>query len=150
MKSRPGGSRYAPLTRREGQALERRIAGWAVEEIAVDLRLSRNTVQGLLHGAYASLGVHTIESAREEWEVIERDLPVRPFLPEQTVLVGATLRFRVLQRDGFTCQYCGRKAPDVALQVDHVIPVASGGTAAMDNLRTACADCNTGKGGMPL
>ncbi len=56
------------------------------------------------------------------------------------------VRFAVLNRDGFSCRYCGRSAPDVDLHVDHVIPVARGGTNDLDNLVTACADCNLGKG----
>lgn len=59
-------------------------------------------------------------------------------------------RFEVFKRDAFTCQYCGAKAPDVVLQVDHVHPVASGGTDALINLVTSCAACNGGKGARPL
>ena len=55
------------------------------------------------------------------------------------------LRFDVFQRDNFTCQYCGRKAPDVVLHVDHIVPVANGGTDTIENLTTACRDCNLGK-----
>lgn len=54
-------------------------------------------------------------------------------------------RFEVLRRDGHTCQYCGAKAPDVQLHVDHVVPLALGGSDKPDNLVTACRDCNTGK-----
>lgn len=54
-------------------------------------------------------------------------------------------RFEVLRRDEHTCQYCGAKAPDVTLQVDHVIPVALGGDDKPGNLVTACRDCNGGK-----
>lgn len=56
------------------------------------------------------------------------------------------LRYMVLRRDGFACQYCGAKAPDVRLHVDHIVPLARGGTDDIRNLRTACADCNGGKG----
>lgn len=56
------------------------------------------------------------------------------------------LRFTVLSRDGFTCRYCGRPAPDVVLHVDHIKPVVRGGTNDADNLVTACRDCNLGKG----
>jgi 5-methylcytosine-specific restriction endonuclease McrA len=56
------------------------------------------------------------------------------------------LRFQVLQRDHFTCQYCGAHAPDVKLEVDHVITVADGGTDDVDNLVTACYACNRGRG----
>lgn len=59
--------------------------------------------------------------------------------------VSRRLRFSVLQRDAFTCRYCGASAPDVKLQVDHVVPVALGGSDDPTNLVTACADCNAGK-----
>lgn len=60
--------------------------------------------------------------------------------------IPARTRFRVLERDGFTCQYCGAKAPNVELHVDHIVPVAKGGTNDESNLVTACAVCNLGKG----
>lgn len=55
------------------------------------------------------------------------------------------VRFDVFARDNYTCQYCGRKAPDVVLHVDHRVPVSKGGTDEPANLLTACADCNQGK-----
>ena len=58
----------------------------------------------------------------------------------------AGLRFSILKRDNFACQYCGRRSPEVELHVDHVTPVARGGSSETDNLITACADCNMGKG----
>lgn len=54
-------------------------------------------------------------------------------------------RFEVLKRDGHACRYCGGKAPDVELTVDHVIPTALGGTDDPSNLVAACVDCNAGK-----
>ena len=56
------------------------------------------------------------------------------------------VRFEVFKRDHFTCQYCGRMAPDVILEIDHIKPVAEGGTNDMINLITSCRDCNRGKG----
>lgn len=55
-------------------------------------------------------------------------------------------RFEVFKRDEFTCQYCGAKAPDAILHIDHIVPVAEGGTNDILNLVTACRDCNLGKG----
>jgi len=60
--------------------------------------------------------------------------------------ISLSLRFSVYDRDGHTCQYCGRKPPEVTLQVDHVYPVVLGGKNKIDNLLTACRDCNIGKG----
>ena len=56
------------------------------------------------------------------------------------------IRFEVFKRDSFTCQYCGRSAPDVILEVDHINPVANGGDNDIMNLITSCRDCNRGKG----
>ncbi len=55
------------------------------------------------------------------------------------------IRFEVFKRDSFTCQYCGKKAPDVILHCDHMNPVAKGGTNDILNLITACENCNLGK-----
>lgn len=57
------------------------------------------------------------------------------------------LRFDVFKRDGFACVYCGTHPSEaVILEVDHVHPVIEGGTNEIDNLVTACFDCNRGKG----
>lgn len=54
-------------------------------------------------------------------------------------------RWLALERDDFTCQYCGQRAPDVTLHVDHKVPVVDGGTDDLENLVTACAACNLGR-----
>lgn len=54
-------------------------------------------------------------------------------------------RFDVFKRDGFACQYCGRKTPEVVLEIDHIVPVVDGGENEIDNLTTACFECNRGK-----
>ena len=42
--------------------------------------------------------------------------------------ISKKLRFEVFKRDSFTCQYCGKSAPDVVLHIDHIKPVKEGGT----------------------
>ena len=60
-------------------------------------------------------------------------------------------RFRILERDNFRCQYCGRMAKDdVRLEIDHIKPRCEGGTNDDNNLITACYECNRSKGGEPL
>ena len=59
-----------------------------------------------------------------------------------------SIRFKILKRDNFTCQYCGRKAPDVVLNVDHIIPKSKGGLDKLENLKTSCRECNIGKGNL--
>lgn len=59
--------------------------------------------------------------------------------------ISKYLRFEVFKRDSFTCQYCGAKAPDVILNIDHIDPVSKGGENEILNLITSCFPCNNGK-----
>lgn len=59
-----------------------------------------------------------------------------------------TLRYEILQRDEYTCRYCGRSAPSVPLEVDHVVAIADGGTDDPSNLVACCWSCNRGKEGL--
>jgi hypothetical protein len=67
--------------------------------------------------------------------------------------VGLRLRFRILRRDKFRCQYCGKSPKDderVVLEVDHVRPLSKGGMWDDENLVTSCKNCNLGKGDIIL
>lgn len=55
------------------------------------------------------------------------------------------LRFEVLRRDKYVCQYCGACGPNVEIEVDHKIPTSKGGKTESDNLVTSCVECNRGK-----
>lgn len=55
------------------------------------------------------------------------------------------LRFQVFRRDAFRCQYCGNHSGKVVLEVDHIVPASKGGSDNIDNLITACYECNRGK-----
>ena len=59
--------------------------------------------------------------------------------------ISKKTRFDVFKRDGFACGYCGASPPSVLLEIDHIEPVAKGGTNDINNLITACFDCNRGK-----
>ncbi|MBU4263236.1 MAG: HNH endonuclease [Proteobacteria bacterium] len=43
------------------------------------------------------------------------------------------------------CYYCGRKFPLKELTMDHLIPLARGGTSSKGNIVAACKECNTRK-----
>lgn len=59
--------------------------------------------------------------------------------------ISKKTRFEVFKRDGFQCAYCGKTPPEVSLEVDHVDPKSKGGSDDVNNLLTACFDCNRGK-----
>jgi len=61
------------------------------------------------------------------------------------ITLSKKTRFEVFKRDKFKCQYCGREAPNIVLEIDHIKPISKGGINDMLNLVTSCFDCNRGK-----
>ena len=56
------------------------------------------------------------------------------------------LRHQVFLNDGYRCRECGASKEDGAtLEIDHIIPVAKGGTNDISNLQTLCKECNRAK-----
>jgi 5-methylcytosine-specific restriction enzyme A len=99
-------------------------------ELADDLRAIRDTA------------MQDAASMRSVVDSIPRRRPPTPSNPRS---ISTTLRARVLERDAFRCRRCGSGPRDARLVVDHIIPVAKGGTADFGNLQTLCAPCNGGK-----
>lgn len=66
--------------------------------------------------------------------------------------ISQKLRAEVLDRDGHTCQMCGKAAgetdPDtgrpVRLHLGHIVDKSLGGKDEASNLRTLCSTCNQG------
>ena len=52
------------------------------------------------------------------------------------------LRHQVFQRDEYRCRECGASKDETSLEIDHIVPVAKGGTNDIDNLQTLCRECN--------
>lgn len=63
--------------------------------------------------------------------------------------ISCRKRFRVLKRHRYRCHYCGARAGDVELHIDHVTPRSKGGTDDEENLVPACPHCNGGKSNFP-
>ena len=64
----------------------------------------------------------------------------------QRKLATRELREKIMIRDNYTCQICGKYMLDeVGLQIDHIIPVSKGGKTIASNLRVLCSKCNGSK-----
>jgi 5-methylcytosine-specific restriction endonuclease McrA len=61
-------------------------------------------------------------------------------------------RKRVYERDKYCCRYCGEylKGKKGRLSIDHVIPKSKGGDNSLENLVTACPQCQWKKGAKSL
>jgi 5-methylcytosine-specific restriction endonuclease McrA len=57
--------------------------------------------------------------------------------------IALGIRQAVLEKSGYKCVYCGSLEN---LQVDHITPVARGGSDDISNLQTLCSRCNSNKG----
>lgn len=60
------------------------------------------------------------------------------------------LRREIMERDGYTCQYCRQPNDPARLTVDHLVPLALGGIDEPTNYVTACQPCNSRKAATPL
>lgn len=66
--------------------------------------------------------------------------------------ISQKLRAEVLDRDGFTCQMCGKMAGEldeetgrpVRLHLGHIVDKSLGGKDELSNLRALCSTCNQG------
>jgi 5-methylcytosine-specific restriction endonuclease McrA len=54
-------------------------------------------------------------------------------------------KMRVVRRDNYTCQRCGKHLQDNEVEFDHIIPHAKGGSCEEHNIRLTCYDCNRNK-----
>ena len=60
-------------------------------------------------------------------------------------LVPGSLRYQVLTNAKHKCELCGISADEKALDVDHIIPVNTGGKTVQENLQALCYTCNSQK-----
>ncbi|MDF0552292.1 HNH endonuclease [Kamptonema sp. UHCC 0994] len=51
----------------------------------------------------------------------------------------------VFDRNKYQCQSCGKTFLETQLTIDHIIPLARGGTNDISNLHTLCFTCNQKK-----
>jgi len=59
--------------------------------------------------------------------------------------IPEAVRQYVYQRDRHQCQSCGKTTPEISLSIDHIVPLALGGTNDLSNLQTLCLPCNQRK-----
>jgi hypothetical protein len=65
---------------------------------------------------------------------------------QKKAAVNDSLEAVILERDYCTCRYCGKPMNDKKeWQIDHVHPFSKGGETTMENLVTACKECNRAK-----
>ena len=95
-----------------------------------------------------SLSLHDLLVIDDELEEINYGTTrAKYYSKNQRKLMTKDLRRRIILRDNYTCQMCGKYMPDeVGLHVDHIIPIKYGGKSIESNLQVLCDKCNLSKG----
>ena len=68
------------------------------------------------------------------------------YMVKRPVMRRRLSRQAVFYRDGFTCQYCGKKTKQLTL--DHIVPRSRNGAHVWENVVSACIPCNHTKAGL--
>jgi hypothetical protein len=98
------------------------------------------TVAGVLA---AQLGMGLSREGLRVTSGARRTKPINPKARIVLVRISSDLREYVFDRDGGQCQSCGATQD---LELDHIIPLARGGTNTEKNLHVLCAPCISSKG----
>lgn len=61
--------------------------------------------------------------------------------------IPEAVRRYVFDRDRWQCKGCGQKGNEATLEIDHIVPLALGGSNDISNLQVLCRSCNRQKGG---
>lgn len=96
---------------------------------------------GVHPATLVGVGLDRQATSAEIIEAIRRGLQKQ----RRTNLLAADRR-EVERRDGDRCRYCSRRLNRHTRRLDHVIPVARGGSSNALNLVASCTDCNYKKG----
>lgn len=106
---------------------------------------------------FPSFDIHNGQSAKVRAEASIRQRLSRKNRDEGVTGVARTsipkpFARHVLNRDGFTCVYCGTSSDEkteasrkAVLSIDHIAPESRGGSASVDNLVCCCRKCNSEK-----
>jgi 5-methylcytosine-specific restriction endonuclease McrA len=130
---------------------------WRVTPNTVSRRLAYLNIKPVRRGNFRFITAEEWQMANAFHHHISQGKPMedfsRPAAAQKTFCQSSTtqdsqrisksLRYAILERDGFACKACGAKN---CLEIDHIIPRSKGGPTIESNLQVLCADCNRGKG----
>ncbi len=122
-------------------ANRRRAEGWLPPSISSKLAATLKAI----HFVASLLPVCQVNVEIASFDMQKmRDPEITGVSYQQGSLFGYQVREYVLEKWHRTCVYCGKK--DTALQIEHLVPKARGGSDSVGNLTLACQPCNQRKG----
>lgn len=86
------------------------------------------------------------DNCRKQFRSWDRYQKFKGSTPSRYGALWKRTRMQILQRDNYLCQECLKAGRYVtATDVDHIVPLAQGGTDRADNLQSLCHDCHKAK-----
>ena len=149
----PAGARFSSLSgpapslhvQRSGAALSGRVLVLNASFEPINVCSVRRAIVLILKSKAEVIDEHEIEVHAERMSMTRPAvIRLRAYvhIPYQSFRRKITRR-AVFARDGWECQYCGRRG---SLTMDHVIPRSKGGDTSWENVVACCATCNRRKG----
>lgn len=127
------------------RAKNKRLAGRDRREAALMLALHVHVRDldelGLDCGEYGNL-VGLWGKAPDEFLTVRNTASVRTRVARRRFPIADDTWRAITMAHGGACLYCGLVK---RLQIDHILPLAKGGTGAVTNLAPACGPCNLNK-----
>ena len=81
----------------------------------------------------------------EQWE-LDLDASGIRYVVHRRSSIRGWLRRVVIDRDGYVCGLCGGDVEPADVHIDHILPVAHGGSEVVHNLQVTHSRCNLRKG----
>jgi len=110
----------------------------ALESIGAIRKESEPNRQGTLYRVLIPDEIEACRKFRAERMASESEL----MFPPSEIDPARENRTRVFERDGYICHYCQKQLTRFTATLRHAKPVVEGGDDSVENLLTACVDCN--------
>ena len=121
------------------KAVQKALAG--LEDFGAIRKAGDTNREGTLYKVFLPEEIEACKNYMKE-KSIENPIPVDD-KKEQDYYNIKENRYKVFERDGYICHYCGKQLTRFSATLDHIQPVSKGGDNSYDNLITACLHCNS-------
>ena len=148
-------SRIAARRTAAQRRLDKAAQGTAARSIKVSAHciICTTNYVTIWYGNHATTRTCSDTCAKERLREERRQNKDRRRARKKNAFVANVYRKKVFEADGYRCHLCNKKTDPTkpaphpkAPTVDHIIPLAAGGTHEPSNCRTACFLCNSRKG----
>lgn len=102
------------------------------------IAIGDSTREGTRYRVLLPDSVPAVREVMAAWEAPAKELDY---------FTDPALRAELMERDNWTCGYCGEVVTETTATLDHIIPQSRNGPSTPENLKTACLTCNSIKSG---